>query len=203
MSADPSMVASIFFGLFESAEIRFVRRYVASDLDCLELGSGIGLVSRAIAETLQPGRLLVCVEPRADLLVCAKENIRSVAQGLRCRYISALVDRMERSDAGFPILADWINARMSGVGGANVRTVTLRELAKEFPGRFQVVCDIEGAEESFLEEACSDVLGRVARMIIELHETDTASVDDLIERSVKLGFGLVDRYGSVCAFVRL
>jgi ubiquinone/menaquinone biosynthesis C-methylase UbiE len=117
VSADPSMVSSIFFGLFESAEIRFVRRYVASDLDCLELGSGIGLVSRAIAETLQPGRLLVCVEPRADLLVCAKENIRSVAQRLRCRYIPALVDRMERSDAGFPILADWINARMSGVGG--------------------------------------------------------------------------------------
>jgi hypothetical protein len=78
----------------------------------------------------------------------------------------------------------------------------LRELAEDFPGRFQLVSDIEGSEESFLHESCSDVLERVARMVIELHDTDAASVDDLIGRTVTLGFRIVDRYGPVCVFVR-
>lgn len=90
MRAHPALVASIFWGLYESAEIRFVRRYLDPDLDCLELGSGIGLVSRVIAVSLRPGRRLVCVEPREDLLACARENVDRLAKGLRCLYIAIL-----------------------------------------------------------------------------------------------------------------
>jgi hypothetical protein len=110
--ADAALVASIFWGLYESAEVRFVRRYLDPDLDCLELGSGIGLVSRVIAEALQPGRLLVCLEAREDLLACARENVDRVAQGLQCRYIAAVMSRNSSSAVVFPERQDWINARM-------------------------------------------------------------------------------------------
>lgn len=120
-------------------------------------------------------------------------------------HIAAVISRNSNSAVAFPELADWINARMGG--GAvratrDVRAVTLREVAENLPGRFQVVSDIEGGEVSFLHESGADALRRVDRLIIELHDTDVASVADLIERPVTLGFRLIDRYGPVCVFVR-
>lgn len=201
----PSLAASIFWGVYESAEVRFVRRWLDPDLDCLELGSGIGLVSREIARMLRPGRRLVCLEPREDLLACAQENVSRIAVELCCRYIAAVVTGREGPEAAFPLREDWINARWrdSVAHGIKCRAVTLEEVASEFQGRFQLVSDIEGAEEGFLlQESSRDVLKRCFRMIIELHDTERASVEELIERIRALGFQHVDRYGAVCVFVR-
>lgn len=201
----PSLAASIFWGVYESAEVRFVRRWLDPDLDCLELGSGIGLVSREIARMLRPGRRLVCLEPREDLLACAQENVSRIAVELCCRYIAAVVTGREGPEATFPLQEDWINARWrdSVADGIKCRAVTLEEVASEFQGRFQLVSDIEGAEEGFLlQESSRDVLERCFRMIIELHDTERASVEELIGRIRALGFQHVDRYGAVCVFVR-
>ncbi len=190
--ASPSLVASVFWGLYESAEVRFVQRYLDPNLDCLELGCGIGLVSREIAKILRPGRRLVCVEPREDLLRCAQDNVSRVAVALWCRYIAAVVAAKEAPEVTFPLLEDWINARVyqSSAEGIKCRVVTI------------IVSDIEGAEEGFLQKSCSEVLERCSRMIIELHDTQSPSVEDLIKRSMALGFQMLDRYGPVCMFVR-
>jgi hypothetical protein len=58
----PQMKAMLFWGIYESAEIRFVQRYLRADFDAIELGSGIGCVSSAIGRKLAKGKKLVCVE---------------------------------------------------------------------------------------------------------------------------------------------
>jgi hypothetical protein len=39
---DPRVNAMLYWGIYESAEIRFVRRYLGNELDVIELGSSLG-----------------------------------------------------------------------------------------------------------------------------------------------------------------
>src|ERR1700730_12780210 len=41
----PSVKAALFWGLYESAEVRFVKEFLRSDLDVIELGSSLGVVT--------------------------------------------------------------------------------------------------------------------------------------------------------------
>src|SRR5687767_8382869 len=71
----PSAKARIRFGLFERAECRFVRQWLRSDLDVIELGAGIGVVSSLISTRLDRGRLLLAVEANPDLLDLLRSNL--------------------------------------------------------------------------------------------------------------------------------
>lgn len=161
-------------------------------------------MSREIAKILRPGHRLVCVEPRVDLLAYCRQNVEPWQEGVVCQYIPGVVSRVQGSDVMFPVVTDWINARLDHPteGRGKCRAVTLGELVGEFPHRYQIVSDVEGGEESFLRESSLDVLERCSRMIIELHDTEAATVDELVTRSVRLGFSVIDRYGNVCVFVR-
>jgi len=44
----PRVKASLFWGLYESAEIRFVNAYLPRSIDVVELGSSIGVVSCSV-----------------------------------------------------------------------------------------------------------------------------------------------------------
>jgi len=44
----PGVKASLFWGLYESAEIRFVNAYLPRSIDVVELGSSIGVVSCSV-----------------------------------------------------------------------------------------------------------------------------------------------------------
>src|SRR2546423_14009346 len=64
----PRVKASLFWGFYESAEIRFVRQYLRRDCDAVELGSSLGVVSCNVRRRLMPRRRLVCVEANPRLL---------------------------------------------------------------------------------------------------------------------------------------
>jgi hypothetical protein len=75
----PSTRAALFFGLYERAELRFVRSWLRGDLDVVELGSSIGIVSAHLARKLERGQRLVCVEANGALLKLLAENVRTNA----------------------------------------------------------------------------------------------------------------------------
>lgn len=70
----PATKASLFWGLYESAEVRFVKEHLRPDLDVIEAGSSIGVVSSHVAKRLRPGRKLICVEADHRLLGTLKRT---------------------------------------------------------------------------------------------------------------------------------
>lgn len=59
---DPSVMASLFWKTYESAEQRFVNHFVTDRYDVVDLGSCLGVVSCQIARKLRGKRRLFCVE---------------------------------------------------------------------------------------------------------------------------------------------
>jgi hypothetical protein len=70
-----SVKANLFWGIYESAEIRFINQYLLNNLDVIELGSSLGLVSCCIAKNMLFDRRLICVEANPEMLSQIRRNL--------------------------------------------------------------------------------------------------------------------------------
>jgi FkbM family methyltransferase len=61
-------------GIVESAELRFVQKYVPTNSTILELGSSIGVVASFLAAYKNPKRMIL-VEAYPDLIPLLKDNL--------------------------------------------------------------------------------------------------------------------------------
>jgi FkbM family methyltransferase len=210
----PSIKASLFWGLYESAEIRFVQRYLRTDLDVVELGSSLGVVTCHIRRILPPGRRIVCVEADSSLLPILKSTLQRNACAGNVTIVTGAIDYAPANRAGalFVPGPTSIEGRLAAAGEAGahvrVRPLTLSDVLQRggIDGAFTLVCDIEGAEAEVAvhEEAA---LARCQQAIVELHPAtlDNAPVgpDELLDRFIgRHGFHLRDRRGSVCVLER-
>ena len=100
---DPRVIAALFWGTYESAEIRFVRAHLQGDLDVVELGSSLGGVSSEIARRLQPGRQLVCVEANPDLLGILGRNLQRNAPHVQVQLVHGAINYCGRPEVEFAI----------------------------------------------------------------------------------------------------
>ena len=197
----PEVKASLYWGLYESAEIRFVQRHLPSDLDVVELGASIGVVSAHVARRLDPGRRLVCVEPNPGLHGVIERNVALNAPAVALRVVHGAVAYGGPS-VRFAVAKRNIDSRIAGSGeGVEVPAVRLGELLRrEGLGDFALVSDIEGGEAALLAEDGA-ALARCRLVIAELHATEhrgrAVGVDDLVAALAGLGFTIVDRHGPV------
>jgi FkbM family methyltransferase len=178
----PVVKAALFWQLYEAAEIRFVQKYLPRDLDVVELGSSLGVVSSHIARRINPDRQLVCIEANPEMIDFVRRNVRMNGGGDRVAIIEAAIDY--DGDGDFVMLElreDNTTSRLStggsGVSGhVRVPATTLsRVLRQQDIGDYALVCDIEGAEvPMILNDAAA--LERCRLMIIELHTTTVAGV---------------------------
>ncbi len=216
LSVRPEIKALLLWGLYESAEYRFVRDHLRPDLDVIELGSGLGAVSTQIARRLDGGRKLVCVEAAPRLFDKLKQNL--AANPARCEVVTV---QGALSHAGpervpFEVNAWHLGSRLAPETAGDRRDVvelievpawTLEQLWREHlgAGDYQLVLDVEGAEAGLFERE-TGVLTSCRRLLIECHPTRFAGrsygVESLIERIREHGFELADRYGPVCFFTR-
>ena len=85
---DPRVNALLFWGMYESAEIRFVQRHIGSDLDVVELGSGLAAFSVKLQKNW-PGRENWCVSRLMNgYSRCCAEMFRAtrlISQPILCR----------------------------------------------------------------------------------------------------------------------
>jgi FkbM family methyltransferase len=202
-----TIAASIFFGFYEGAEIRFVEKHFKGDVDAVELGASSGIVSsHIVAKFRNPERKLVGVEANDRLSGIWKENVRrhnkngvdATLLNSAVHYGSETVHFLISNNSTESRLSD---ARTRESLGVEVKATTLQEIvnAKRL-GDYAMFCDIEGAEvEIFLHEGA--VLQNCRYIFIELHDTvykETAySVKDLSTLIQKRGFELVDHHGPV------
>lgn len=209
LAISQSTKASIFFGFYEGAEIRFVERYLPASADVVDLGASAGVVSAHIARLLKPGRTLVCVEPNAALINCVERNVHGNGPGVVLELIHGAIDcEAVGRTTSFKTAEVPTCSRLAQRGecGESVPRVRLADLLRTRNLNAPVlVCDIEGAEAGLLEEEAM-ALKEFQMIIIELHATEFrgrhVSVEDMVSAVVKLGFRLVDRRGPVCVFVR-
>lgn len=211
----PRTEAALFWGLYESAELRFVRQHLRRDLDVVELGASIGVVSSCIARKLEPGRRLVCVEANPGLLGLLAENLRANAptRDVSLRHGAIAYDRPPGSDVPLALGETNVASRLAGSQGgpstriAQVPALTLGQVLRdECYGRYTLVSDVEGAEaEILLRDGAA--LRTCAQILIELHDTQVGGrqlgIADLLGLLTgEHGFVLRDRHGPVCVLER-
>ena len=201
----PATKASLFWGFYENAEVRFVKAHLRPDLDVIEAGSSIGVVSSHIARGLSPGKKLICIEADERLLDTLRKNLERNASHLDKKVVH-----------GGLVSADDRNPSFLVQGGGTtegqvVRTETetripsihLNELRKAHSiGSYTLVCDIEGSEGKVIDGTTKEFAGCRA-LIVELHACSVGTPDYLCRELVsRHSFRLVARYGNVFAFER-
>lgn len=201
--------AALAFGMYESAESRFVERYLRSDLDTVEFGSSLGFVSCLIRRRLTASARLFCVEANPHLLPVWRTNLELNAPGASASVLNAALDESGARHVPLSIGRDNLGSRVGGSPGqtVNVRAIGLREMLEEHAiGDYAMVCDVEGSEAGFIFGDTAP-LARCQQLLIELHVTSWAgrkvSIQDLASAlSQRHGMRLVDQYGRVFVFQR-
>jgi FkbM family methyltransferase len=204
----PCTRAQIFWGIYESAEIRFARRFLGSDLDVIELGASLGVVSCELARILAGRRRLVSVEANPELLPIWEENLRCNAPGADVRLLHGAIDYGAAGSHTRLSLGQDTSASRLGDGpeGIEVPATTLSQiLAQTGIREFALVCDIEGAEAGILLDDAPALAG-CRRIVTELHSTRYRErafhYSELALALEALGFSRRAEHGPVYCFER-
>ena len=209
----PSIKASIYWGIYESGELRFIQRYLLCNLDVVELGSSLGVVSSHICHKLNPGRRLVCVEANPRMLPLIDKNTHVNSAGARVEVVHAAIHYSTRrpEHVSFSLGGDNTNSRITGADTPQttiqVPVLALSEiLQKHQIGNYTLVCDIEGAESGLIN-CDARALEHCQQIIIELHASEWGgqqfTIYELQEQFEKVpGFRLRDQHGPVYVFER-
>ena len=206
--------AQLAFGIYESAEIRFVRRYLGGFSRVLELGASLGVTTSHILDVAAPGAEVVCVEANPYLLPALEATTATAANrtGARVKTIHGAVpaDPDLRSPSvvltlGGSHLGSHVGSHVglakAGDPGRQLRVpaVDLAEVVQGWTD-YAVVCDIEGAEAALIRSA-HPVLTGAQRIVIELHETTyqgaAVTVAAMREALLDMGFLPVEERGRV------
>jgi len=207
----PTVKAQLAFGIYESAEIRFIRKYLRGCPRVLELGASLGVTASHILDVAGPGAEVVCVEANPRLLTTLRATTAAAAEkaGATVRTIHGAVppDPLTRSQSvwfmlGHSHLGSQASPAPDGAARqVRVPAVDLAELVRDWTD-YALVCDIEGAEAALIMSA-QPVLTRARRLVIELHETAygkaSVSVADLRHALLDIGFTPVAENGRVLA----
>lgn len=201
--------AQLFWGMYESAELRSLRRHLEPDCDVVELGSSLGVVSCHASARLSPSQRMVCVEANPRLVPLLSANLTANAPGRSIVVVQRAVDY--ESSAGeieLELGAESTGGRVANGRGApgeretvKVGTTTLSEiLAANHLEAYTLIADIEGAEAGiFIDDAAA--LRSCRRIIAELHATVYRGVSYTPEALAALlearGFRVLGRDGGV------
>jgi FkbM family methyltransferase len=206
----PQVRAQMFWGAYEGAETRMIRRFLRGSTAVVELGSSLGITAAHIAAVMKPGGHLACVEANPRLLPGLRERTSKRYASMRVDVVHAAVTD-HCGTAALAIAVHTVGSRLHADPRANESTLqvpalTLREVVRQLEmTEFDLVSDIEGGETAFLLQDPS-VLTNCRRAVIELHDTAfrgrEVSVFDLLDAAVSAGFDVIGRHGPVVALAR-
>ena len=180
--------AKIFWGVWESAEIRFSKRFALSET-IIELGSSVG-VTLGVLSHLRQNTKFICVE-------ASSENFEK----LSClqKQLSASNDYILVNKA----IAYGTDKVAFAFTSTTVSAITRAKILEEnqIKEAYTLITDIEGAEAEifFKDEAALD---NCVRIIAELEETSSYSMDEQISKLGNIGFSLTESYGNVVVMSR-
>jgi FkbM family methyltransferase len=205
------MKASIFWRFYESAEARFILRYLPRGVPVIELGASIGVVTTLLARMTAPSTRIVAVEADPELANIARRNVALNGEESRVEVVHSAIS-YETAPGGMAELCragDNISGRLrvdeapGPEESLRVPATTLSRILDERQiGGYVLVSDIEGAEAELFDRE-REALGRCAAAVVEFHATKrggvSVTVDEEIERARQAGFVVLARHGPVCA----
>jgi FkbM family methyltransferase len=212
-TVSPAITAMLFWRAYESAEIRFVNKYLDVDTSVIEIGGSIGGVSCQIGKKLNHNTKLICIEANPSLISALNYNLST--NNIRASVINKAIGKdtsIEFQISGNNLVGHAKSSDLNAVNDITIQniqiaTITLDDILSHHDlSRFNLVCDIEGAEIVILKESVS-ALKRANLMIFELHTTEYENTDysvkDLVDIVEQLGFKTIDSYGNVYVFKNL
>lgn len=201
-----SAVKSYLLRGYESEERQLIDHHLSPDMNILEFGAGMGLVSCYANKRIGEGRRHLVVEPNPHLLDLIERN-------------------RDANDCSFDILHGayspteepiklFINPHFLSSGTTDRRHASSNGETVEVPGlsvsklvrmsgvdQFTLIADIEGAEYTLLEHERELLESSCRMMIIEFHETPTGG-PPVIDAAVRTGrFEVADNSGTVFVLV--
>lgn len=194
--------AKIFWGAWESAEIRFSKKYA----DCetiIELGSSVGVTLGVLAANFTNKRF-ICVEASTKNF----EKLTALSQQLRPQNDYILINKAVAYGVD-EVCFSHTTTTGSKIGHQKknsedyIAATTLKDIVAEngVKGKFSLITDIEGAEASiFFEDEVS--LENCDRIIAELEDTDIHTIEQQINKLTSIGFDVVERYANVVVMSR-
>lgn len=206
-SAGPSIAASVFWGIYESAEAIFVEKYLPPNETVVELGSSIGVVANVIART-KP-KAMVCVEANSALIESISLNVGLSSNRPELQVVNKAIDYSGRTRVPFcrgnsTLTSAVSEDRPSSDSELTVPATTLSSILRDAQiDSYVLVMDIEGAEIGIIRKDV-DSLQRCSLMIVELHrasfEGEVYEVDEMASWICGAGFRILDRRGPVFVF---
>ena len=197
--------AMIFWGFYEGAEIRLIRKYLPGNLPVVELGSSLGIVSSTAIGCIDVGTSYTCVEANPYLTEYINYNItKHNPSNKNYKIINSAV--AYNSNGYILMNISNNNTESSIINSSNlknecaikVKAISLSEISIT---DFTLICDIEGAEIEIFKNDYQ-ILENCKHLFIELHKTiyhgEDYAISDLqtiIEK--KLLFKLVASDGNV------
>lgn len=205
----PQVRAQMFWGMYESAETRFIQSQLRDSTTVVELGSSLGITTAHIAAVMSPHGRLVCVEANPRLVPGLRRRIQPLTTSAQVDVLHAAVTN-HCGTTPLELATETISSRLAAPGPqeavVNVPALTLREILRRTDiAEFDLVSDIEGAEASFLLQD-PGILWGCRNAVMELHDTTVdgtkVSVFDLLDAATAAGFQMVNRHGPVVALSR-
>lgn len=201
--------AEIFWGIYESAEVRFVRQYLRSDLDVIELGASIGVVSTQILRSIKRGNKFITIEANPYLLKTLKSNleINNIDKGYE--VLNKAISYDGEDEIRLFLERENVHSSINKHSGefVKVKSVKLSDILEVYKiNSYALVSDIEGTEIEFILNE-SDNLSKCEQLFIELHDTEHKGSKYKVKDIVNLlnqsfGFKTINRYGTVFYFER-
>ena len=201
--------AKLFWRLYENTEIRFVSKYLPVGVPVVELGSSIGVLSCFIKKRIGTAARLVCVEAHPEFGQIIAQNLSNNHLLANVDIVNTAVSVPGCESVTFTTCPDNVSGRIRpddvGLAGQTVTVAAAslcRIVSEHGLTQFCLVCDIEGAEATFILGDPGS-LAQCSHCIIELHDTTHLGrrvyADELLEALIaRAGLSLVDRRGAVC-----
>lgn len=216
---DDSVLAQLFWRIYEPPERRAVLRYLIPNLPVVELGAGIGFLSSLIGANFSE-RQIIAVEANKRFIPVLKRHLEKNC-GPHARALWGAIDYSGANEVLFPAAGNPLsNSRVSGTIPKSdtrcssqlwdkVPAITLEKVVSEFDfSKFTLIMDIEGEELSLLESEEDDVWLKCQQIIGEFHnitrdDGPTVTPDELAQAFCrKWGFRPVHNERSVWVLQR-
>ena len=187
--------STLYFGIYETAEIELSRRYLDPERPTIELGGSIGVVACVTNKMLKKPSGHVVVEANPVLLPLLEENRRRN----HCEFtIEAVAIGYGADTIEFTVQDHFLFGRLESQGGRRVQvpTASLGGLMdKHGFETINLLCDIEGAEVASVEHEAGLLRRRVCNLIMETNEEylGHGPIARMLDRLQELGFELRER----------
>jgi FkbM family methyltransferase len=202
-TATPDIAGAIIFEVYEYPERKLIHRWLPSDVDCIELGCSIGIISRVILQKLEPTKRLVAVEASKSLVELSKANVAAAGYSSRFEVIHGAV-HYQGDYVNFAEHGEHIRGKVTvaeEISANPISCVALADVLKRSDiGLFSLVMDIEGSEFDVIANDFES-LSNCQVIVVEVHG-DKTKTRSFISALKDGGFGLVDAKHSVFVFSR-